>query len=228
MAPDYYRVLGVERGASEAALKASFRALAKRLHPDLNPKDQGAEAAFKAVNEAYSVLSDARERAKYDSAHAWAGLPLAAQRRSGSSGGGGRGAAPAPPPRAQGAGGDAWGDYLREEASHERAAQRLREAAARGEGGGFYGGSRASEDRHEGWEARRAARVAATEAAAAASAAARGASETGHYRAYAGQWRARQGGSGSLWPALLFMGAVTLAALQATGSLSSQASSRRK
>ncbi len=224
MAPDYYRVLGVERGASEAALKASFRALAKRLHPDLNPNDQGAEAAFKAVNEAYSVLCDPRERVKYDNAHAWAGLPLAAQRRSG----GGRGAAPAPPPRAQGAGGDAWGDYLREEASHERAAQRLREAAARGEGGGFYGGSRASEDRHEGWEARRAARVAASEAAAAASAAARGASETGHYRAFAGQWRARQGGNGSLWPALLFMGAVTLAALQATGSLSSQASSRRK
>jgi DnaJ-class molecular chaperone len=221
---DYYKVLGVERGATDAALKASFRALAKRLHPDLNPNDKSAEAAFKAVNEAYSVLCDPRERQKYDSAHSWAGLPQV-QRRGGGGGGGG---APRPPPRAPGA--DAWGDYLREEASHERAAQRLREAAARGEGGGFYGagGSRAgAEDRHEGWEARRAARVAASEAAA-ASAAARGASETGHYRAFAGQWRARQGGSGSLWPALLFMGAVTLAALQATGSLSSQASHRRK
>ena len=210
MATDYYTVLGLERSASDATIKSTFRALAKRLHPDLNPNNPGAEAAFKALNEAYTVLSDPLERERYNSANRWAGVP----RGSSSSAIRGSGAAPR-------SAADAWGDYLREEASHERAAQRLREAAARGSSGLHTGG--AAEDRHEGWEARRAARVAASEAASAA----RGASESGHYRAFAGQWRAKQSGSGGVWPALMFMAVVTTLAMQHTGSFTSQGARRK-
>ena len=53
---DYYEVLGVERTADEAAIKAAYRKLAKKLHPDVNPGDKDAEEKFKEVNEAY-ILS---------------------------------------------------------------------------------------------------------------------------------------------------------------------------
>lgn len=63
---DYYEVLGVERGASEAELKKAYRRLAMKHHPDRNPGDKAAEDAFKEANEAYEVLSDAGKRSAYD------------------------------------------------------------------------------------------------------------------------------------------------------------------
>ncbi|MGH7279034.1 MAG: molecular chaperone DnaJ [Candidatus Rokuibacteriota bacterium] len=66
MARDYYEVLGVQRGATEAELKKAFRQLAMQYHPDRNPANKGAEERFKEVNEAYAVLSDGDKRAQYD------------------------------------------------------------------------------------------------------------------------------------------------------------------
>ena len=63
---DYYEVLGVSKDADDAALKKAYRGLAKKYHPDANPGDKQAEAAFKEINEAYSVLSDPKKRAQYD------------------------------------------------------------------------------------------------------------------------------------------------------------------
>ena len=63
---DYYEVLGVERTVDEVVLKTAFRKKAMEHHPDRNHGDDGAEARFKEVNEAYSVLSDAQKRAAYD------------------------------------------------------------------------------------------------------------------------------------------------------------------
>jgi molecular chaperone DnaJ len=62
---DYYEVLGVSRNASDEDVKKAFRRLAKQYHPDAN-KDQGAEARFIEINEAYEVLSDSQKRAAYD------------------------------------------------------------------------------------------------------------------------------------------------------------------
>ena len=63
---DYYEVLGLSKGASDDEIKKAYRKLAKKYHPDMNPGDKTAEAKFKEVNEAYSVLSDKDKRAKYD------------------------------------------------------------------------------------------------------------------------------------------------------------------
>ncbi len=63
---DYYEVLGVARGASEAEIKRAFRQLAMKYHPDRNPGDPKAEAIFKEINEAYEVLRDPQKRAAYD------------------------------------------------------------------------------------------------------------------------------------------------------------------
>jgi DnaJ-class molecular chaperone len=66
MADDPYKVLGVERTATAEQIRAAYRALAKKSHPDLHPDDKGAEARFKAINAANDLLSDPDRRAKFD------------------------------------------------------------------------------------------------------------------------------------------------------------------
>ena len=63
---DYYDVLGVQKNASDAEIKKAFRNLAKENHPDSNRGDEGAEARFKEINEAYENLKDPQTRAAYD------------------------------------------------------------------------------------------------------------------------------------------------------------------
>lgn len=62
---DYYEILGVKRGDSEAAIKSAYRKLARKYHPDVN-KSKDAVEKFKDINEAYEVLSDKEKRARYD------------------------------------------------------------------------------------------------------------------------------------------------------------------
>jgi DnaJ-class molecular chaperone len=69
---DYYAVLGVPRTASDKDIKTAYRKLARKHHPDVNPGDSQAETLFKEIGEAYSVLSDADKRKKYDRwGHDW-------------------------------------------------------------------------------------------------------------------------------------------------------------
>jgi len=88
---DYYRILGVDRRADEREVKAAFRRMARRYHPDVNPGDTGAEQRFKDVNEAYEVLGDTDKRRRYDMvgpanwARAGMGAEGGTQTRSGAS-----------------------------------------------------------------------------------------------------------------------------------------------
>jgi curved DNA-binding protein len=63
---DYFKVLGVERGADADSIKKAYRRLARQYHPDVNPGDNSAEARFKEVSEAYEVLSDPDKRRRYE------------------------------------------------------------------------------------------------------------------------------------------------------------------
>jgi molecular chaperone DnaJ len=63
---DYYDILGVSRSANDKELKAAYRKLARKYHPDVNPGDKTAEEKFKEVSGAFAVLSDPDKRAKYD------------------------------------------------------------------------------------------------------------------------------------------------------------------
>jgi molecular chaperone DnaJ len=69
---DFYKVLGVSKDVSDAELKKVYRKLARTYHPDANPGDADAEKKFKDISEAYSVLSDPKERAEYDQIRAMA------------------------------------------------------------------------------------------------------------------------------------------------------------
>jgi curved DNA-binding protein len=63
---DYYEILGVTPTADKKAIQQTFRQLARKHHPDVNPGNKDAEEKFKTINEAYQVLSDAKKRKKYD------------------------------------------------------------------------------------------------------------------------------------------------------------------
>lgn len=64
---DFYKIIGVEKDASENDIKKAYRKLAIVHHPDKNPDDEGAEKRFKEIGEAYETLSDPEKRARYDS-----------------------------------------------------------------------------------------------------------------------------------------------------------------
>ncbi len=63
---DYYKILGVDKGASQEEIKSAYRKLAKQYHPDLHPNDEECAKKFKEVNEAYETLGDSNKRASYD------------------------------------------------------------------------------------------------------------------------------------------------------------------
>ena len=63
---DYYEILGIPRTASEKEIKAAYRKLARKYHPDVNPGDKASEDRFKEVGEAFAVLGDTEKRATYD------------------------------------------------------------------------------------------------------------------------------------------------------------------
>src|SRR5580704_6542334 len=63
---DYYKILGLDKKASEEDIKKAYRKLARKHHPDLNPNDKEANKKFQQINEANEVLSDPEKRKKYD------------------------------------------------------------------------------------------------------------------------------------------------------------------
>ena len=83
---DFYKILGVSKDAPEAEIKKSYRKLARQFHPDSNPGDAKAEAKFKEISEAFSVLSDSEQRKEYDAVRAMGG---GARFTAGSQGAGG-------------------------------------------------------------------------------------------------------------------------------------------
>src|SRR5579864_7852912 len=68
---DYYKILGVNKNATEKEIRSAYRKLARQHHPDVNPGDKAAEDKFKEINEANEVLSDPEKRKKYDELSAY-------------------------------------------------------------------------------------------------------------------------------------------------------------
>jgi curved DNA-binding protein len=66
MAKDYYKLLGINKGASKEEIKRAFRKMARKYHPDVNPDEAKSGEKFKEINEAYSILSDDKKREMYD------------------------------------------------------------------------------------------------------------------------------------------------------------------
>jgi len=83
---DFYKILGVDKNVEAAELKKVYRKLARKYHPDSNPGDEAAEAKFKNISEAYSVLSDPEQRKEYDELRA---MGSGARFTAGGSGSGG-------------------------------------------------------------------------------------------------------------------------------------------
>src|ERR1700739_3297963 len=76
--PDYYKILGVGKNASDEEIKKSYRKLARKYHPDRNPGDKQAEERFKEISQANDVLSDPDKRKDYDRGGMFAGFGGAA------------------------------------------------------------------------------------------------------------------------------------------------------
>jgi molecular chaperone DnaJ len=146
---DYYKELGVSSDAAADVIKKAYRKLARDLHPDKNPGDAKAEAKFKSVGEAYSVLSDTDKRAKYDETRRLFRSGGAGAGGFGGFGGGGFGGGGAAP---GGFGGGTGGDFdLNDLLNRARAQQAGGGAGAGGAGGaggfgdlfgGLFGGGR--------------------------------------------------------------------------------------
>jgi curved DNA-binding protein CbpA len=188
---DFYTTLGVLRSASPAEIKEAYRERAKQLHPDLNP--HAGEGAFKALNEAYSVLSDAVLRRAYDASKGYA--PQSPSHPP--FGGGGAGSAHRPVDY-EAAAAAAEAEWRRQNFGPEGSARRLREAAARAAARAAAGAPPPAPG----------AEVGSRKAWSGSYAAARGASETGAYREWAGAWRAQQAASQRMWGRLGAVGAV--------------------
>jgi len=142
MPQDYYKTLGVERGASEEDIRKAYRKHARKYHPDLNPGDKAAEERFKQLQEAYDILGDQEKRKMYDQYGFYSpnGMP------GGAPGGGGGGASQGPHVDFEGFN---WEDFVNAQQGGTR-------GQTAGGGGGFrdifsqfFGGGRRGETRQQ-------------------------------------------------------------------------------
>jgi curved DNA-binding protein len=87
MAKNYYKTLGINKGASKEEIKRAFRKMARKYHPDVNPDEPKSGEKFKKINEAYSILSDDKKREMYDKFGVVEGDPSSYQQYARSPGG---------------------------------------------------------------------------------------------------------------------------------------------